>query len=285
MAYDVFDLSETWLSYETTNNSISIENYKIFRHDRGFRSSGLTFYIKVINSKIVEVGSAESDLEHLWLSVTVHGKKIGLGTTYRLPNSNLASCVDCLERILIDLIPQFDILLFGGDFNIDRICRSVDSTLMYTFFCKYQLKQCIAEPTRITASAGTLIDLMFCGIPAVVADVSMLGMDKISDHRIVCCFLKIPRRNYLPFIKMYRGFSEFDVDAFCVYLDQINLDYLYSLTNIDQMVHFVSSNILTLFDVHAQLKKVRISKSPASWMTDNLKLMIRLKRKAFYLSL
>lgn len=79
---------------------------------------------------------------------------------------------------------------------------------------------------------------------------------------------------------MYRDFSEFDVDAFCVHLNQINWDYIYSLTDINQMVHFVSSNILTLFDLHAPLKKVRIFKSPAPWMAENLKLMIKLKCKA-----
>lgn len=50
LAFDVFSLSEIWLSAETTDNSISIENYKIFRHDRGSSGGGVTFYInKALN--------------------------------------------------------------------------------------------------------------------------------------------------------------------------------------------------------------------------------------------
>lgn len=37
---------------------------------------------------------------------------------YRPPSGNLTNCLDILEDVLTPRIPQFDVILFGGDFDI-----------------------------------------------------------------------------------------------------------------------------------------------------------------------
>lgn len=48
----------------------------------------------------------------------------------------------------------------------------------------------------------------------------------------------------------------------------------------DEMIEFWNASVIFLYDLHAPYKTVRITKPPAPWLTDNLKLMTKLKKKA-----
>lgn len=47
-----------------------------------------------------------------------------------------------------------------------------------------------------------------------------------------------------------------------------NIVYLH---NVNDKVRFLKYNIISLFDLHALYKTIKISRSHASWLTDNLK--------------
>ena len=51
--------------------------------------------------------------------------------------------------------------------------------------------------------------------------------------------------------------------------------------NVEDMIEFWNYSLIYLFNIHAPFKTVRISKPPAPWLTDNLKMMIKLKNKAY----
>ena len=65
---------------------------------------------------------------------------------------------------------------------------------MATLASTYQFEQMIKEPTRVTATSRTLIDLAFCNKPEMI---TMSGVDHIgiSDHSLiyVCRKISIPR--------------------------------------------------------------------------------------------
>nr|CAI5846780.1 unnamed protein product [Callosobruchus analis] len=44
--YDVFAVSETWLSKNISSDVVKISHYSFFRQDRGSRGGGVGIYIK-----------------------------------------------------------------------------------------------------------------------------------------------------------------------------------------------------------------------------------------------
>jgi len=52
------------------------------------------------------------------------------------------------------------------------------------------------------------------------------------------------------------------------------------MTNVDSMIEYFNKMITHIFDLHAPIKTSRITKSPAPWITENIKFMIRLRKKA-----
>nr|CAH7757384.1 unnamed protein product [Callosobruchus chinensis] len=75
-----------------------------------------------------------------------------------------------------------------------------------------------------------------------------------------------------PRIATFRDFKNFDQERFTADLFSINW--------ID--AKFISDNIIALFDHHAPLKTIRVTKPRAPWLTPNLKLLMKLRDKALH---
>lgn len=282
--YSVLGLSETWLNQAVGNNNITIPNYRIVRKDRATRGGGVAFYVhNTVKFSILEPPTHnDCPLEHLWISTKIAGKRICLGTIYRPPNSNFNHCLECLENVLISFMANFDIILLGGDFNVDLLnLNNINTTHLTNFLNKYDLHQLISQPTRITENSKTLIDLIICSDKNFINDVNVINMEEISDHSMVDCSVKLKRNKQHQLLHTYRDFSKFDYDIFLVDLFRVNWAMIFELESIDEKVEFWNKNILEVFDMHAPYKTVRISKSPAPWLTDNLKLMMKLRDKAY----
>ena len=87
----------------------------------------------------------------------------------------------------MDLENKESILM--GDFNCDWSKLVINSAAshtvrMATLASTYQFEQMIKEPTRVTATSRTLIDLAFCNKPEMI---TMSGVDHIciSDHSLI----------------------------------------------------------------------------------------------------
>lgn len=279
--FTVIGLSETWLDDRTPDYAIQINDYKLIRNDRQDRGGGVAFYIKKdIKYKILEAPNS-GPIEQLWLSTKVGGKSLCLGTLYRPPNTNLMLVIDNLETILENFLPEFDYVLFGGDFNVDLLNENNSGYLQFTnFLNKYGLCQIIEQPTRVTDNTQTLLDLIISSSSDIVAGNEVFKMDDISDHHLVTSYLKIKKTKQPPIFRTYRDFSDFNIDIFLRDLRLINFDYIYTLNNVDEMVNFWNTSIIWLFNIHAPLKTARITKLPAPWLTENIKIMIKLRDKA-----
>ena len=76
-----------------------------------------------------------------------------------------------------------------GDINCDLLSESNANALLNVSDV-YGLRQLITEPTRVTPSSSSLIDLIFTDQPDLVSfsGISHVG---ISDHSLVYAFRKV----------------------------------------------------------------------------------------------
>ena len=117
-------------------------------------------------------------------------KPFVITTWYRPPNSS------------VDLFPHFDTVLrkldsenvehyLMGDLNSDLLSENnTYANALLNVSDVYGLRRLITEPTRITPSSCSLLDLIFTNRPDCVC-LSVVSHVSISDHSLVYAFQKI----------------------------------------------------------------------------------------------
>ena len=280
--FDIVALSETWLSNDVDSDTIKLQGYNLFRKDRVGRGGGVAIYIKTgINKcEIVSLDFLTNNnlFEHLWIKFKANQKTFLISSIYRPPQINLTDCLNDLEDILSFVTPIFDVVLCLGDLNVDLF--NVDNPIS-NCFNSYNYEQLIMEPTRITSSSSTLIDPIFISNNELVAQAGTLLADMVSDHRMVYCYLDMKSVKFKQKFVTFRDFSNFNLDTFQTYFGELPLDDIIYESDINKKVDLLNNFVISSFDMFAPFKTVRVSKPKAPWLTDNLKLILKEKHKAF----
>lgn len=281
---DVIGLSESWLSEGVASEALNIDGYGLVRVDRGYgRGGGVAFYVRdCYKFKVIKRsdGTGTSKLEQVWISLKLHGKNICLGSLYRPPSENLVGCLTDLESSLIEMLPQFDCLIFGSDFNVDFNSNNCALRTLTSFLQKFSLHQIVNTPTRISERSSTLLDIIVTSSMDYVTSAEVLPWDNISDHCLVKTSIKLLKYSSPPIFKTYRDFSHFNYEIFVNDIIDVDWDIFYAIENLDNMVQFLSGTINNILDTHAPFKTCRITKPLAPWITPNIKYMMRLRSRA-----
>lgn len=168
----VLTLSETWLTPDTENTVLALENYNLFRADRShssLRGGGLAIYSRkdfpVNIDEFKHLNYNSPDLETQVVSIKRdNNKKAVIVNAYRPPAGNKSSFS---EQLLITLTPlmndsRADIFLLG-DLNIDhsKTNRTEFTRNFINSLNTLGLSQVIKKPTRRTANTSSLLDVIY----------------------------------------------------------------------------------------------------------------------------
>ncbi|KXJ05002.1 hypothetical protein AC249_AIPGENE4972, partial [Exaiptasia diaphana] len=166
---DILAINETKLDSLIGNDQIAIPGFDVTRRDRPTDDTdglggGVCFYTKTdINFKI-RPDLSNDLLEFLTLEIIrPQSTSFLVSTWYRPPDSSRY-----LFKVFEDIIDKIDAISLDyyllGDINCDFLDPSKSRSLA-TIFDVYGLTQLISEPTRITESSRTLIDLCVTNSP------------------------------------------------------------------------------------------------------------------------
>lgn len=162
-----------------------------------------------------------------------------------------------------------------GDLNVNFFNSNNRLTQCFNSF---NLNQVVTEPTRITNYSETLLDPIF--INSTCVNTGTLNADMFTDHRLVFCDISFKLQKQRPATIVCRDFKNIDMEKFNADLVSIPWDNIFRMHNIEDKVKFLTDHILLLYDAHAPLKTVRVSKARAPWLTDVIKILIKLKNNA-----
>lgn len=128
------------------------------------------------------------DLECLCLNVTLGCQNFVLYAAYRAPDATS----DYLTKLHAHML-QFNErkVILAGDFNLPGIdwerleagSDSVNISCMFDIMIDHNLVQVVVEPTRVTESTSSLLDLVFLHRSIAQCDVSLIP--GISDHSLI----------------------------------------------------------------------------------------------------
>nr|XP_022912591.1 uncharacterized protein LOC111423567 [Onthophagus taurus] len=275
--FDIFCLSETWLSGAVLDNALNINGYTFFRRDRDGRGGGVGIYVRA--DLHCEYIPCQGDYEQVWVAVKDKGKKYAFGCIYRPPSFTSSIFIVQLEAQLSDLRLNYDFVACAGDANINLLNEEISEAIELTNGLRaVGMLQLISDPTRVTEATATLLDIIAVSDELGVTDSGVINSD-ISDHDLVFCRLKCESLKPVPFMHTYRDFSQFNYESFFADLRAIPLHHMFHM-ELEQKLEFFNETLLNLIDCHAPMRTVRIRKPKMPWLTDNIVLLQRLRDEA-----
>lgn len=279
--FEFFAVSETWLNININTDLLLIPGYRFIRVDRNGRGGGLGIFIKEFFQYKIILQQINDNLEQLWIRTTILGNRYAIGVLYRPPTSNILQSFDALENAMSVVLPECDTVLFAGDLNINLLNDSPGVNHFHNFIESYDLHQLITEPTRFTATTQTLIDVIITSDNLCVNSGKVVNLHGISDHCVTICDINKLITNKINKMVTFRSFKDFDEHKFFALFHSINWNYIYQLNDVNSMVEFLNENIISIFNINAPLRTVRVTKPPAPWLTYNIREMMKVRDKAF----
>ena len=178
---DVLAINETRLDDNISDLEVNVRGYDIIRRDRplnGKLGGGVCFYIQSNINYSIWKDLKNQLLEILPIEIRKPNSKPFVVTTWYRPPHSPVELFSHLDTLFGKLDSENIELFLMGDMNFNLALLNVTDI--------YGLKQLINEPTRITPSTSTLIDLIFTNQPN---NVNCSGVS--SDHSFIYAYRKI----------------------------------------------------------------------------------------------
>nr|CAI5863907.1 unnamed protein product [Callosobruchus analis] len=203
-----------------------------------------------------------------------------IGCLYKPPSANSFDFIDELETVIGNLVTMTDEIVFMGDLNIDMLnTQSRYTAMLNKLLDSVGLSQFITQPTRITITTQTLIDLICISNSGAVISSGVTSVNAISDHELVCCTLSTNNQS-TPVVHSYRDYRNLNINYLTSEFKSLPWRVLYDLEGVGEKTEFFNCAVLALQNRHAPIITRSFSKSYKPWMTDNLKFFISLRNKA-----
>ena len=219
---DVFDINESKIDNTVKDSEISIPGYNMIRRDRNRFGGGVVVYIREIHSFCERKDLNSDDLEMICIEICkTRSRPFLISAWYRPPNSEI-KLFDFFEIFLSKCDAESKELLVIGDINCNMIKSPKDSSTNKLIFLStlYNLEQLIKEPTRVTSTSSSLIDLIFTNQPNNISNSGVIDL-VMSDHSLIYAVKKVTMPKYRQTRSKVRNFKRFNETDFIEELSRI----------------------------------------------------------------
>lgn len=281
---DCVILTETWLHVEIPDESVIPPSYVMVRRDRDRVGGGVAIVLKrhMSFSRMPDIPQTES----VWVKINFINHSLVIGALYRPPTSPL-QCFESVNDYLCSHVGKNGYLVIGGDFNLPSINWSASlpysSTPSFEPFIDmvfaHGLTQVVKEPTRITPTSSSILDLVLVNENVSKCDMQVTIEDGMSDHKMVFFSFSEAPPPLTSSPQFVRDFLRSDdagiLDALSFFFDDfIQLHSSTSSTVDDLWLYFKSLLLKCISDFVPLRKKMPRRNNP--WITRDI---LHTKRK------
>jgi hypothetical protein len=288
--FGLLAFSETWLNSTISNESILMTGFSApLRKDRiSSRGGGVSLYV-ADHLPFVRLLDLESPFtELLWAEIAVNRVKILCGVCYR-PPSQISDQLDLFLNYLqasldsINMSNNFSTIIILGDFNAHFYFAGASSlntdvgVKLYNFLEGNNLFQLIEEPTRVTLTGKTILDLIITDSPGYFISTGTLSPPSNCDHNIVYANLNISSRKQRSFKRTVRNYKNANVNALNAALLNVNWGDVFS--NPSDSIDVVYNKWFNLFnsilDAYIPSREITVRPEDKPWMNGSIRQAIR----------
>ncbi|PFX25902.1 hypothetical protein AWC38_SpisGene9434 [Stylophora pistillata] len=150
-----------------------------------------------------------------------------------------------------------------------RLARR-DKQELLNFSRAYNFTQLIKEPTRITDTSRTMIDLLFANNEHRIVKSGVVPVP-LSDHFLVFCIIKAGiTAKAKPRILENRSYKNFNPTLFNDDLRDIPWHIVENEDNVDDALFVWNKMFSEVADQHAPVKRRRVKGTPLPWMNSQI---------------
>ena len=277
---DILAINETFLDSNILTSQLNIDGYIFERYDRGSRhGGGVGFYIRdnlqyaLYKQDVI----SQHNIEALFIKLKrPHRDAVLVGTIYRPPSAK-TEYYDNIVNVLDHIIDEHDCIVMG-DLNYNYVLdESLSTNPIHYLSQLYGLTQLVSEPTRITTSSSTLIDVILTTIPESHVCTGVIKLT-LSDHYLPYTILTCQAPKVPPKCITVRDFKNFNNDSFLSDLTREFTD-VFNVFNDSCIVENPNIHMLWLkwkstFEKvcshHAPLKTIKVRDRINPWLTRDI---------------
>ena len=177
-------------------------------------------------------------------------------------------------------------IIFLGDFNIDMLQSNCNINLHshtnpLTDFCdQLCLTNTVDEPTRVTKTSKSLIDVILVNRPEHWATSGSLQLD-MNDHDLIYIVRKQRLSKSRVKVIESRSMKQFNQDAFLADLATTSWDTAFIFDNIYDVCAHWSTLFNAIVEKHATVIKKRVRSNQLPWINVEIKKAMRLRNKLY----
>ena len=208
--FDILSINESKIDWSISDSEIFICNYTMLRHDRTRQGVGVALYIKNNIPFLVGQDLVSPNLEMLCVEINKKfSRPFLISTWYRPPNSEV-DLFNNFELFLLKCDMEDKEMILMGNLNCDlkRSLPDQHTSKLLSLCSLYELTQVISEPTRITESTSTLIDLTLTNTPEHILSSGVIPTG-VSDQNLVYAVRNFKLPKFKPTLKEVRDFKHF----------------------------------------------------------------------------
>ena len=280
--FDIFAISETFIKTGTPKHLFKIDGYNFFRKDRLSKNGGgIGLFVKEqIKTKLITLPQGIVHPEVLFTELTINQTKLAVGVIYKPPKIPYGTFA-MLHEALAYITTKYIHIIILGDMNINYL---IPDSLPLNFFQTnitepFSLTQIIEDPTRITLTSSTLLDLILVSNYSNVKTSGVVDVPGISDHCLVYMAYAIKKPKFKKKTVTRRDFRNFSEDAFKNDMAVAPWGNVLAVNEyeVDDQVTIIENIFNEIIEKHAPLKTFTIKQAPSPWMTPSIKNLMNLR--------
>ena len=170
-------------------------------------------------------------------------------------------------------------IVLTGDLNLDRLKpEQREGRLLLNLEEIYELECLITEPTRVTYSSSTLLDVILTNKPQLFKRSGVLNPE-ISDHYLTFALMesKIPKHRQK--VVTFRSTKSLDVKMLNEELTNAPWWVMNIFDTMDDKWNYWKALFDSILETHTPMRKMRVRQVDVPYMTMEWKQAIRRKRK------
>ena len=270
-------ITETWLGPAVSLSEISVPGFSSYRRDRDSRGGGVLVYVSYSCRRSWRRFDLEnSDFEAVWVELRVVSHPVLLCVVYRSPSYD-TGVFNCIANMLELADKEKKEVILKGDLNVNLLgVGSLVSALLLIIeeFC---LTQIISEPTRVTPTNESLIDVLFTTHPDLFVSSGTFPFSN-SDHLLIYGERTVRIEAAQSYARVH-CYKKCDPDAFLADLNNVPWHTMEVFTSVDDKLDCWKSLFTSVVGDHFPLCTVRLRSHSLKWMNDRV---IKLMRSRNY---
>lgn len=208
------------------------------------------------------------------MDISFHSQKLLVGSIYRPPD--YVNFFNEFPLLMENLWRKRSNIVLLGDFNVNLLPSTTNSgdLLLKRYFIqllsKFNLKNVITVPRRISGNSSTLIYLIITSISHKLLHHGACNL-VISDHHLIYATIKLRRSYQKPAFRLIGDFKNVNITALKHEFGTAPWNICDIFDDIDDSVWAWETLCNYIINYHIPIRKVKIRSNSLPWMTSSLR--------------